>query len=113
VSKPPRSPKQPRSEFGLKVRAAKPFRRWAVDNVDAAFLAQLGPNERAWLEQFNSEYYDARFPKRPLHRTKDQRRACYRAQNYAYLDVMSRGEVELGGATYELLAEGQSSGGDF
>lgn len=81
-----------------------------MDNVDAAFLAQLDPAERAWLEQFNSEYYDARFPKRPLHRTKEQRRACYRAQNYAYLDVMSRGEVELGGPAYERIAEGFSPG---
>ena len=95
---PRRKPDAP-AEFGLKVGAFRPGRRWAVDNVGPGGYAHtLSPEERAWLEQFNREYYDADFKRRgaqPLHNTNELRRDCYGLQNASHRDVMARGLVEL------------------
>lgn len=93
---PRRAPDAP-AEFGLKVGAFRPGRRWAVDNVGpGGYAHKLSPAERRWLERFNREYYDADFKAgRPLHRTKELRRSCYGLQNAAHRDVYSRGLVEI------------------
>lgn len=92
-------------------------RQWAVD-VD--YLKRLPLEEREWMGRFLAEYYDAdnkllrpeqhaakcrkcrdggdcgkRPPPVALHATDEQRRDCYRAQNYANTDAFSRGRVAL------------------
>lgn len=83
------------------------------------YMRRLPPAERAWLERFAAEYYDAdnkllrpeKHPercrkcreggdcgKRPppaLHGTTALRRECYNLQARAYYDVHSRGQVAL------------------
>jgi hypothetical protein len=82
------------ADYGLRNRAFKPSRRWAVDNLD--YARTLPPEEKAWLEKFNREFYDGDFRGvDPLHASDDLRRSCYSAQNAAYRDVMSRGAVRL------------------
>ena len=82
------------ADYGLRQRAFKPARRWAVDNLD--YARTLPAEERAWLERFNREFYDADFRgAEPLHASDELRKSCYSAQNSAYRDVMSRGAVQL------------------
>ena len=87
-------------EYGLKPGAFRPGRRWAVDNVGpGGYADKLDPEARAWLEQFNREYYDAdnRALKSvgALHWSKALRRDCYAMQNASHRDVYARGLVEL------------------
>lgn len=87
-------------EYGLKSGAFRPGRRWAVDNVGpGGYADKLDPKARAWLEQFNREYYDAdnRSLKSvgALHWSKALRRDCYARQNASHRDVYARGLVEL------------------
>lgn len=90
------------SDFGLKRRAFRPGRQWAVDNVGSGGYAHtLGPAERAWLERFNREYYDADNKAlrsgQALHATDALRRDCYARQNCSHRDVYARGMVTLAG----------------
>ena len=79
--------------FGLKARAFKPSRRWAVDNLD--YARTLPEDAKAWLEKFNREFYDADFRGGDaLHATDELRRSCYATQNAAHRDVYSRGAVQ-------------------
>lgn len=89
-------------EYGLRPGAFRPGRRWSVDNVGpGGYADKLPPEARAWLEQFNREYYDAdnRTLKSvgALHWSKALRRDCYTRQNASYRDVYARGEVVLEG----------------
>jgi hypothetical protein len=83
--------------FGLNVKAFRPQRRWALDNLTDGYHKRLPPEEALWLERFNREYYgaDAKSLNSPdaLHNTVDLRRDCYRLQNYATRDVVSLGLV--------------------
>lgn len=68
------------------------------DLFECDYLDQLSDKEKAWLDQFNGEYINASFnsknPKKNLHKTKDQRKACYDANNARNRDVLSRAKAQ-------------------
>lgn len=90
-----RCPKDPRKrEYGLHPRAFRPARRWAVDNVDPAFVKTLDADTRAFLEQFNREYYGADSTSlnspEALHSTPELRKSVFNMQNAANRCVYGR-----------------------
>lgn len=112
----PRRKQSGPAEYGLKVGAFRPGRRWAVDNVGpGGYAHRLSPEERAWLEQFNREYYDADNrtlrSRGALHNTDSLRRSCYAMQNASHRDVYARGMVEFGtDAAQDALGQGAHDG---
>lgn len=55
---------------------------------DYDYLKKLNPEEKQWLKQFTSEYYDARFiGNKDLH---SDRRECYNRKNAQQRDLSNR-----------------------
>jgi hypothetical protein len=74
--------------------------------VDQDYLARLSPEERAWLDRFNGEFYNAEFGAAPLHEDEEVQRGLNahkqrRLQDlYAYgLQVVSD-PTDLGAAEH-------------
>lgn len=58
--------------------------------VDHDYLDRLTPEEKAWLEQFDDEYYGASFKGAVLH-PEDARRELYKTKNQRNQDIYGRG----------------------
>lgn len=70
--------------------------RWRLDQD---YLAKLSPDERAWLEQFNAEYYRGEFEGEPLHPRGEARREIYRRFNAAARDLVTASSDQIAEAT--------------
>lgn len=70
------------------------------DLVDQDYLDKLKPEEKAWLDKFNSEYIGATFKKNSdgtysednLHKTAEQRQDCYHRNNARNRCELTRAE---------------------
>jgi len=66
-----------------------PIARSARNKMDSDYLHKLNDEELAWLQKFNSEYYQAYFRKNTdaLHQSPEARRAIYSNINAARRDI--------------------------
>ena len=81
-------------QFGLEVKSFPKHKQWRVDQD---YVKTLSPEEKAWLNKFNQEYYRNRFSKEgDLHNSPELKRACYSNENAANRDLYSIKDV--GGA---------------
>lgn len=64
---------------------AKP--RWEF--IDHDYIDKLSPKEKEWLSNFNEEYLSGNFQHKgkKLHKTKEEKRACYTRNNARNRDV--------------------------
>lgn len=62
------------------------LRRHIAWRVDADYKAQLAPEDAAWLDQFEREYYEADFRGDNVH-PRELRRDCYRRSYAARTDA--------------------------
>lgn len=67
---------------------SKQLRKW---EQDYDYKQKLSKEEKAWLKQFNGEYYLNQGLKSasPIHTTEEQRKDCYNRHNSAYRDVLN------------------------
>lgn len=66
------------------------FPRSVAWRVDADYVRDLGPEDRAWLAAFNDRYYGADFRgESPAEWSVADRRESYRAKNAANRDMMT------------------------
>lgn len=76
-------------EFGLEVKSFPKNKQWAVDQD---YVSKLTEAEKAWLGQFNQEFYrgtvNQKDPK-TLHNTPELARDCYNRNNASNRDLMS------------------------
>lgn len=56
---------------------------------DQDYRERLSPEEKAWLDKFDDEYYRADFGEDPLHGTPELRNDVYARQNAAARDVVT------------------------
>lgn len=64
---------------------------------DCDYLDKLNDKEKAFLDKFNNESINASFNKNPrknLHKSKEQRKACYDANNARNRDILSRAQAQ-------------------
>jgi hypothetical protein len=86
---------------------ASPYKKYprTVKNlVDQDYAHALSPKDRAYLDQFNDEFYGASFTDTPLHHDVEQRRALYRIKNKRNADIYGRGLQRGGEPTESMLA---------
>lgn len=77
---------------GGKSKRTRFHARWRIDQD---YLAKLAPEDRAWVEKFNDEYYRADFKGEPLHPPGELRRDVYAAQNAAARDIVTAAKDEV------------------
>ncbi len=53
-------------------------------------MRRLSPKDRAYLDQFNEEFYNATFSDEPLHKTVEQRRELFTVKNHRNVDIYGR-----------------------
>ncbi len=63
--------------------------------IDQDYAHRLSPKDRAWLAQFNDEYYRADLGEGALHPPGEVRREVYRAQNAAERDLVTATSDEV------------------
>lgn len=102
-SKPPRSPAPTASKAGGVKRLyglhAKAYPKNLRDRVDQDYHHKLSPEEKQWLSDFNTRYYDGDFTGDTKHEwSADERRVAYRAKNHANRDAYS---IALGGGALD------------
>lgn len=68
------------------------YLRWRLDQD---YRARLSPEDRAYLERFDAEYYRAEFKGDQLHATPELRLDCYRRLNAAKVDAVTQGDDTL------------------
>ncbi len=69
---------------------AKRYPRTVFELKDQDYVRRLSPKDRAYLELFNEEYYNATFSDEPLHKTAEQRRELYSVKNHRNVDIYGR-----------------------
>lgn len=69
-----------------------PIARAARSKMDSDYLHKLSDEELAWLQKFNSEYYQAYFRKgeEALHVSPEERRKVYSNINAARRDMWNQ-----------------------
>lgn len=77
--------------------------------MDYDYLKSLTPEERAWLERFNEEYYDAQFKGPVTDGTVNTRRSAYRRKNAANRDLSSIGNANQSLDPSTILEQNQSA----
>lgn len=89
--------------YNLKIRA---------DLFDCDYAHKLNDEEKAYLDQFNSEYVNASFKKedkprkgkrrklKNLHKTSKLRKACYKANNDRNVDIYAK--AKAGGTLFNI-----------
>lgn len=83
-------------------RKTRFYARWRIDQD---YLRRLSPQDRAWIERFNDEYYRAEFGEDPLHPPGEKRREIYDAQNVAARDLVTASSVDVSEAITTTVAE--------
>lgn len=67
------------------------------DLIEVDYLDKLNDEQKGWLDKFNNESINASFdknPKKNLHKTKEQKKACYDANNARNRDILSRAQAQ-------------------
>ena len=59
----------------------------------ASYAHKLNEKEKAWLDKFSNEYINASFGKKPLHKTKNQRKECYNRNNARNRCILSKAKA--------------------
>jgi hypothetical protein len=73
--------------YGLIPQAFPKNKRWAIDQD---YIDGLSPEEKAWLAQFNNEYYGGKVKKgdnTALHNSDSLRKDCYARNNASNRDL--------------------------
>lgn len=84
----------------------KRYPRTVAELVDQDYVHRLPPADRAWLDQFNDEFYNAAFTETAIHPDSD-RRDLYRTKDARNRDIYGRG-ARTGGV--ELAAADENEG---
>lgn len=65
--------------------------------IECDYIHKLNDEEKAFLDKFNNETINASFntknPRKNLHKTKEQRKRCYDANNARNRDAYSRAQA--------------------
>lgn len=67
------------------------------DLIEVDYLDKLNDDQKGWLDKFNNESINASFDKnnkKNLHKTKEQKKACYDANNARNRDILSRAQAQ-------------------
>lgn len=72
--------------YGLKYYCFPRNKRWQIDQD---YVKKLSDKEKEWLSKFNQEFYDGKFSKKPLHKSKKLRRECYTRTNCVNRDLFA------------------------